>query len=196
MNYAPSFLGAGENYNHAKLSVIFRHYLTLRPDNLSFVYRLGYQGTLWGNCPFYLQPNIATLYLTAATSEGLGGAKTLRGMLRNRVVGDGIVYGNFEFRWKFYKFYFIKQNFYLSLNAFVDGGKVVQTVDVDPNLFTLNVGEELSQYFDNSERFHCTWGGGLRIVMNQNFIVAIDHGRAFDEQDGKAGTYIGLNFLF
>jgi hypothetical protein len=32
--------------------------------------------------------------------------------------------------------------------------------------------------------------------MNQNFIVAIDYGKALDKRDGTSGIYIGLNFLF
>lgn len=197
VNYAPPFLGPGKRFSHAKLSFIHRQYFTLWPKRLSLVYRLGYQGTLWGKCPFYLQPNIATLYLTAATSEGLGGSKTLRGVLRNRVVGDGVVYGNLELRWQFVRFYLFKQNFYLALNAFVDAGGVVQPVDIDwTKVPPYCLPEQSDEYFCQSEGVHATWGGGFRIVMNQNFIVAIDHGRTFNPQDGRAGTYIGLNFLF
>ncbi len=39
-------------------------------------------------------------------------------------------------------------------------------------------------------------GAGLHIVMNQNFVVAVDYGRALDKGDGESGLYIGLNFLF
>jgi len=39
-------------------------------------------------------------------------------------------------------------------------------------------------------------GGGFRVVMNQNFVVAVDYGRALKRSDGIAGTYVGLNFLF
>ncbi|MGD9976765.1 MAG: BamA/TamA family outer membrane protein [Bacteroidales bacterium] len=199
VTYAPSFLGVGKEFEHAKISVTHRQYFTLVPERLSFVYRLGYQGTLLGKCPFYLQPNITTLFLRGATNDGLGGSKNLRGIIRNRVVGDGIAYGNLEFRWKFARFYFIKQNFYLSLNTFVDAGQVVQSVDVEKN-FSINeydVGLDESDYFStDNETLHASWGAGLRVVMNQNFIIAIDHGRAFKEEDGTSGTYIGLNFLF
>lgn len=192
LTYAPSFLGAGSKYEHAKLSITHRQYFTLVKEKLSFVYRLGYQRTLFGTCPFYLEPNMTTLFLRGATSEGLGGAKTLRGILRNRVVGDGLAYGNIEFRWKFVKFYWIKQNFYLSLNAFVDGGKVIQSIPIDPT-----IRRDHSEYFAASgEGIHYSYGGGFRIVMNQNFIIAIDHGQVVDKKDGNAGTYIGLNFLF
>jgi hypothetical protein len=42
-------------------------------------------------------------YNTNITRDGLGGAKTLRGILRNRVTGDDIFYGNAELRWKFFR---------------------------------------------------------------------------------------------
>ncbi|BDX38696.1 peptide-binding protein [Tenuifilaceae bacterium CYCD] len=195
LTYAPSFLGVGEKYEHAKLSITHRQYFTLIPEKLSFVYRLGYQGTLFGKCPFYLQPNMTTLFLRGATNEGLGGAKSLRGIIRNRVEGDGIVYGNIELRWKFVKFYFIKQNFYLSLNTFIDGGQVVKPIKINKTFSETGYTE--SDYFsDDNETLHASWGLGLRIVMNQNFIIAVDHGRVFKKEDGTAGTYIGLNFLF
>lgn len=195
LTYAPSFLGVGEKYEHAKLSITHRQYFTLIPEKLSFVYRLGYQGTLFGKCPFYLQPNMTTLFLRGATNEGLGGAKSLRGIIRNRVEGDGIVYGNIELRWKFIKFYFIKQNFYLSLNTFIDGGQVVKPIKINKTFSETGYTE--SDYFsDDNETLHASWGLGLRIVMNQNFIIAVDHGRVFKKEDGTAGTYIGLNFLF
>lgn len=196
ITYAPSFLGIGSQYQHAKISVIHRQYFTLVPERLSFVYRVGYQGTLLGKCPFYLQPNMTTIFLRGATNEGLGGAKSLRGIIRNRVVGDGIAYGNFEMRWKFARFHFINQNFYLSLNAFVDGGQVVKKVDVETPTVT-ETGYVSADYFSNEkEKLHTSWGLGLRVVMNQNFVIAVDHGRAMSKDDGVAGTYIGLNFLF
>ncbi len=202
LTYAPSFMGIGKKYEHLKLSLTHRQYFTLVKEKLSFVYRLGYQTTILGKCPYYLEPNMTTLFLRGATSEGLGGGKTLRGILRNRVIGDGIAYGNLELRWKFAKFYFIKQNFYLSLNGFVDGGQVVKPIDFNKTdaitkLQTAEPTANVEDYFSpDKESLHLSYGGGLRIVMNQNFIIAIDHGQVFDKKDGDAGTYIGLNFLF
>jgi len=196
ITYAPSFMGIGSKYQHAKVSITHRQYFTLMPERLSFVYRVGYQGTLFGTCPFYLQPNMTTLFLRGATNEGLGGSKSLRGIIRNRVVGDAIAYGNIELRWKFARFHLIKQNFYLSLNAFVDGGQVVKKVDVEiPS--TVDNGYSQLDYFSNeNEKLHTSWGLGLRVVMNQNFVIAVDYGRATTKDDGESGTYIGLNFLF
>jgi outer membrane protein assembly factor BamA len=203
LTYAPSFMGIGKKYEHVKLSVTHRQYFTLVREKLSFAYRVGYQTTLLGTCPYYLEPNITTLFLRGSTSEGLGGSKTLRGILRNRVIGDGIAYGNVELRWKFVKFYFIKQNFYLALNTFIDGGKVIKSIPINPELLggDPNIGGDpnypKADYFSTEgEKVHLSYGGGLRIVMNQNFIIAVDHGQVFNKKDGSAGTYIGLNFLF
>ncbi|MDD2548774.1 MAG: BamA/TamA family outer membrane protein [Bacteroidales bacterium] len=154
--------------------------------------------------PFYLKPNITTLILRGSTSEGLGGGKSLRGIVRNRVTGNSIAWANLELRWKFVKFQFIGQNFYLSLNGFVDGGRVINPVDFNKNSEYwdgIDWGEETPigkpMFFgSDKEGLHMSYGAGLRVVMNQNFIIALDHGRPFDKRDGTSGTYIGLNFLF
>jgi outer membrane protein assembly factor BamA len=203
--YAPSFMGVGSEFQHMKFTLTHRQYFTLFPERLTFAYRLGYQGTVFGDVPFYLQPNITTLILRGSTSEGLGGGKSLRGVIRNRVIGDGIAWANLELRWKFAKFQFIGQNFYLSLNGFVDGGQVITPIDFNKNSeywTSIAWGDEEIPFTEadifgtDKDSLHLTYGAGLRVVMNRNFIIAIDHGRPFDKRDGASGTYIGLNFLF
>jgi hemolysin activation/secretion protein len=160
---------------------------------LSLVYRLAYQTTLAGNTPFYYQSQVITSVLTGALSEGLGGAKTLRGILRNRVVGDGFMYGNIEMRWKFIQFKFINNNFYLGLNGFTDFGKVTKKIALPSSSFLTQNPE----YFKtDAEKFHYSYGAGLRIVMNENFVIAADYGMTPNVQDGTSGMYIGLNYLF
>jgi outer membrane protein assembly factor BamA len=189
---APGFLGSESSF--AKLALIHRQYFTLIPRDLSLVYRLAYQQTIAGDVPFYYQTQVMTSMLTGALSEGLGGAKTIRGIYRNRVVGDGFFYGNLEMRWKFVHFTFIKNNFYLGLNAFTDFGQVTDKISVEPENAT---GTNLGSYFkNNAEALHFSYGGGLRVVMNENFVVSMDYGRAVKEQDGKSGMYIGINYLF
>lgn len=203
--YAPSFMGIGGNYQHMKFTLTHRQYFTLFPERLTFAYRLGYQGTVFGDVPFYLQPNITTLILRGSTSEGLGGGKSVRGVIRNRVIGDGVAWANLELRWKFVKFQFIGQNFYLSLNGFVDGGQVItpvkfSTSNVDWDNYNWQTPDASLAKEDlfgaDKESLHLSYGAGLRIAMNRNFIIAVDHGRPFDKRDGASGTYIGLNFLF
>ena len=186
---APGFT-SNMNKGFLKLSFTHRQYITLAKDRLTFAYRLGGQVSLAGHTPFYAAPLIFYARSTAAYNEGLGGSKTLRGILRNRVVGDGILYGNFEFRWKFVKFHLANQNFYFALNTFFDSGTVIQRYDVNQNLHQ-------PDYFNfQTEGLHNSAGLGLRIAMNQNFILAIDYGKALNDQDGSSGIYVGLNFLF
>jgi hypothetical protein len=94
---APKFMG--NNWSFTRLYIIHRQYFTLIQNDLSFVYRLSYQTRLSGEVPFFYESQVITSRLTGATSEGLGGSKTLRGVLRNRVIGDGYAMGNFELRW-------------------------------------------------------------------------------------------------
>ncbi len=191
---APTFLGAESSF--AKLSLTHRQYFTIIPDDLSLAYRLAYQTTIGGHVPFYYQTQVITSVMKGATSEGLGGAKSMRGIRRNRVVGDGFFYGNIEARWKFARFRFINNNFYLGLNGFFDFGQVTKKIDVNYPA-TYKNEDSLDDYLNpGAEKMHYSYGGGLRIVMNQNFIIAIDYGMAASNDDGDTGLYIGLNYLF
>lgn len=193
---APGFLGAESSFT--KLSITHRQYFTIIKNDLSLAYRLNYQTTIGGRAPFYYQTQVIVSELKGASSEGLGGGSTLRGIVRNRVVGDGYFLGNIEARWKFVRFNFINNNFYLGLNGFMDFGRVTKNIsDVE------NVPEELlnsaaaADYYDkDAEKMHFSYGAGLRVAMNQNFIIKLDYGFAADDRDGTSGMYIGLAYLF
>lgn len=188
---APKILGAESSFT--KLSLTHRQYFTIVPNNLSLVYRLAYQTTLGGKVPFYYQSQVITSMLTGATSEGLGGASTIRGILRNRVIGDGVFYGNVEARWKVVHFNFIKNNFYIGLNGFTDFGRVTKKIAVNPNSL---MGSQTDYLKKDAEKMHYSYGTGLIIAMNENFVIAMDYGMAANKQDGKSGFYMGLNYLF
>ena len=146
------------------------------------------------------------------TSPGLGRdfsqgvlmpTKTVRGVLRNRVVGDGWIMGNFELRYRFVYFKFIGQNWYLGLSAFFDTGRVIEFIAVNEKVFNSGDGLEYpdgesdSDYFNfGAEKFHNSAGVGLYAAINQNFIVAINYAKALNEQDGNSGFYIGINYIF
>ena len=197
---APGFLGS-INEGFLKLSFIHRQYFTIIPKDLSFAGRFALQTTIAGHAPYYIQPLIITSKLRGATEEGLGGVRNLRGIPRNRVVGDGIAYANFELRWKFFRTRLFNQNFYFGLNLFTDAGRVIQEIDIPQNVLVeydkVPVDEFYPDYFDlGAESLHISYGLGLRIAMNQNFIIAVDYGRATNDRDGTSGFYVGLNYLF
>jgi len=189
---APGFLG--NDYGYTKLLLTHRQYFTLLPDRLSFAYRLSYQSKIAGIMPFYMLPYAID---SKATNNGLGGSKNIRGVLRNRVVGDGVAFGNFELRSKFFKTVIFNQNFYLGLNAFLDMGVVTKAYEFIPDYIS-HLTPEQSELLSNGtdESLHLSYGGGIRFVINSNFIIAVDYGLAAKKDDGTKGMYIGLNYLF
>lgn len=180
---APSFLGS--EFNYTELTVTHRQYFTLIPRDLSFAYRVGYQSVIGGNIPFFMLPYYQSSY---QTQEGFGGSKTFRGILKNRVVGNSVVLFNAEMRWKFYRTVVFGQNLYLALNGFVDGGETLSQYG--------NAAYLASVSGNQGDSLHLSYGGGFRIALNENFIIAVDYGMAKDKQDGTSGLYIGLGYLY
>jgi hypothetical protein len=188
----PKFLGAESGFT--RFSLTHRQYFTLVKNDLSFAYRLGWQQTIGGHVPFYYEPQMIQTVMTGYATVGLGGSRYLRGAKRNRVYGDGVVYGNLELRWKFARMNFINQKFYWGLNGFLDLGQVTKKIPIPAISLT---GENRADYFNpGAEKMHGTYGAGLRLVMNQNFVISVDYGMVMNKQDGDKGLYIGLNYLF
>ncbi len=206
--YVPPFIGSAKA-NYMKLSIVHRQYFTLIKDRLSFGYRIGYQGVLFGDEPYYAQPYMMNVTIKNSMETGLGGSKTLRGVRRNRVVGKGKAWINAEFRWRFVNFDLFKQHFYLATNLFTDAGMIVQKSNIEQRFNDIKAQHPLTDaafwganfkegdYFNfGSEKPHVSYGLGLRIAMNENFVVGLDYGRTLNDQDGKSGFYIGLGYLF
>lgn len=184
----------GSDFEFVKFNLTHRQYFSPLPRILTFAYRIGYQQTLSGKTPFFYMPIMEASEMTAANSEGLGGARFNRGIRRNRIIGEGVLYGNFELRWRFLRFHLAKQNFYIGTNIFMDMGRVTDPLDMnyDPNM----IRDDWAYFNPGAEKWHYSTGLGLKIAMNENFILSIDYGRALDEQDGDSGMYILLNYLF
>jgi len=68
-------------------------------------------------------------------------------------------------------------------------------LDADNNL--VPNGDTEADYFNfGAEKMHYSYGIGLKLVMNNNFVVSADYGRAVDPQDGLPGVYIGMDYNF
>lgn len=200
-------------YDYYKLSLHFNHYLSIVKHRLIFAYHLGYQGTIGGNPPFYIQQAINTLYLKQVDSDGIGGRITVRGVLQNRLVGNGMVWANAEFRIRMFDFKFIKKEWSLSINPFIDAGTVIQqyrldrmerfskTIKGNANSSLKNKeGKTLKEweliYSNQDERIHFSAGAGLKLSMDRNFIISAEYAAPFSKADGPGGLYIGLNYIF
>jgi len=196
---SPKFMG--NDWGFSRFYLTHRQYFTLIKDDLAFVYRLGFQTKISGEIPFFYKPQVITSRLTGTWNEGLGGSSTLRGVLLNRVIGDGFVYGNLELRWKPIYFKLFRQDCYIGLDAFYDFGMITNKISLPSNLQTTfnntYATETYSDYFNiGEEKLHQCAGISIMPVMNQNFVIAVDIGKAFNAQDGNISFSIGLNYLF
>ncbi|MBR8537586.1 BamA/TamA family outer membrane protein [Carboxylicivirga sediminis] len=192
--HMPAFL-SNHSGSYTRINLFHRQYFNLTPKrNLIAAYRIGFQHKLNGTIPFYLLPHMASSVLTSATSQGLGGAKTLRGINRNRLVGNGSLLTNIELRWKMWRTKLFRQDFYLGTNYFVDMGLITQAYKYDKSMVPQN---EYDFYFnDEQDRPHFSYGLGLKAALNENFVLSADYGIATNKQDGTSGLYITLNYLF
>ncbi|MCK5846344.1 MAG: BamA/TamA family outer membrane protein [Bacteroidales bacterium] len=192
---APGFLG--NDFSYTKISLTHRQYFNLYKKKVTLAYRVNYQGLIAGEIPFYMMP---FYFRSKDTKDGLGGSKTLRGIKRNRVVGDGAVLANLEVRYKFLETLVLNQNFSITLSGFADGAQVVQMHPFKTDGVTASYGktidENLKEMDYSDESIHFSYGLGLHFAINHNFIVAVDYGMAGNPQDGSSGLYIGLDYLF
>ncbi|MCU0378791.1 MAG: hypothetical protein MUC78_11095, partial [Bacteroidales bacterium] len=91
----------------------------------------------------------------------------------------------------------INQNFYLGANFFYDMGMVTSLIDVDvDDLEEYLEGNADNFYVDGKDKPHSAAGAGIKIAMNDNFVISADFGKTFNAQDGGMGFYIGLNYIF
>jgi outer membrane protein assembly factor BamA len=196
---SPKFLG--NNWGFSRFYITHRQYFTLVKNDLSLVYRIDYQTTLSGKAPFFYDSQVITYRLTGYSSEGLGGVSTMRGILMNRIIGNGFVLGNVELRWKPVHFTLFKQESYLGIDLFYDMGMITKKINLPDNLRS-TFAEKMSGYDFNDffnpggEKLHQCAGISIMPVWGQNFVVAVDIGKAFNKQDGNIGVAIGLNYLF
>lgn len=189
--------GKMKDYNNLKLNLTWRHYVSLLDTRIIFAYRVGAQFTLAGKTPFYVNTYMNQLYLQRVLYEGLGGANSTRGIMRNRVLANGFGYWNAEFRFKIVQYRIGKDYFYIGLNPFLDGGMVLQPYDLDGVKDIEGIEEDID--FDAPlYKPHLSAGCGLKIAMNDNFVLSVDWATALNKQDNKkmSNFYIKMGYMF
>jgi outer membrane protein assembly factor BamA len=206
---------AAAGYNHLQFNFNFRHYVPVYRDRVTFAYRLGTQNNVAGKSPFYMNTYLNTLFIQRVMYEGLGGANSLRGIMRNRILANGFAYANVELRAKVAKFDIGRQHFYIGLAPFFDLGLITQPYDLDFEAVKAAYAVDkdplkrgLGDYFvldeegnlDNSLVYmpHMATGVGLKVAMNENFVLSVDWAMALDKQDNAkwANFYIKMGYLF
>ena len=208
---------AAAGYNHLQFNFNFRHYVPVYRDRVTFAYRIGTQNNIAGQSPFYMNTYLNTLFIQRVMYEGLGGANSLRGIMRNRVLANGFAYANIELRTKVAKFDIGRQHFYIGLAPFFDLGIITQPYELDETTLTAKHADDksnnpdytldLDKYFamkdgklDTSGTYlpHMAAGLGLKAAMNENFVLSVDWAMALDPQDNAkwANFYIKMGYLF
>ena len=203
---APDWLGTTHPYY--RYSATFRHYVPIvKDDVLTFAYRLNYEGTFGNSAPYYMLPFITVMGATY-DRDGMGGYRTVRGIMRDRVQGLDMATYNVELRWRFVNFRKWNQNIAFGLNLFSDGTMVTRNYDMSfrgADEHHAEYDEYMAQSDLSKDRPHITVGAGLRFIMNQNFIVAFEYGmpiskfssdKAIKKQDGNGAFYINTGYLF
>ncbi|MCG6988075.1 MAG: BamA/TamA family outer membrane protein [Gemmatimonadetes bacterium] len=163
----------GSDWRYTRWTLTDRRYFSISRA-LVFANRFVLQGVS-GSAPFY---DLQVLQTSFKQQEGLGGAKTLRGVLKNRYTGDGLFLWNAELRWEAVDFSALGKDFHTVLSGFVDSGRV------------WSGSPRLSQVFRG---LHRGIGGGVRLVMGENFVVAVDAGTGAET---GMPLYIGLGYLY
>lgn len=202
---APDFIDR-EGYSHMTFNAVWQHYIPIVKENLTFAYRLVTQNVIAGDIPYYAMFNSNMLFYKKMSTDAMGGANSVRGINRNRVIGAGYAWLNAELRWKVCGFQFINQNWNVALNPFFDAGMVTQSYRLEEQekawlemeaKYNLSADEKNLIYSGDKEGIHTSAGCGLKLIMNKNFIISAEAAKALDKRDGeKLKVYIGFNYLF
>jgi len=163
----------GADASYTRWTFTDRRYFALS-DRLVFAHRYLLQGVTAGvpvNHLFQVQTSFKQ-------QEGLRGAKTVRGLFKNRFVGRGLLIWNAELRWRAADFRFVGKPFHVVLSVFLDQGRIW-----DGNV----------QFDELIADLHRGLGGGVRFGMGENFVVAVDMGPS---SEAGMPIYIGLGYLY
>ena len=197
----------GKGHSHITFNAVWQHYFPIVKENLTFAYRIVTQNVIAGEIPYYAMFNSNMLFYKKMSTDAMGGANSVRGINRNRVVGEGYAWLNAEVRWKIAGFQFINQNWHIALNPFFDAGMVTQTFRLAEQELAWEKIQKKYQiapkdamnliYSGVAEGLHTSAGCGLKIIMNKNFIISAEAAKALDARDGdNLKVYIGFNYLF
>ncbi|MBW6496985.1 MAG: hypothetical protein K0B09_01220 [Bacteroidales bacterium] len=175
----------------SKFIVTYRQHASFFGENLTFSYRISSQQKLFGRIPFYFLPT----YIDSRLShDGVGGAFNLRGAMRNRMIGDGFLVGNFEAKARVLQFEVVGQEFFASLAVFFDTAIISQRFEKDLS----QIPEEVSaiHFRENRQMPQMTFGPGLYIVFNKKNAISVNYGLSANPQTGIGGLYVGSSLLF
>lgn len=195
------------NQRYLKACAYFRHYISI-PIHIPagepvFAYRLAWQQTIAGETPLYMIQNNPLLVQRNMISEGFGSSNTIRGLRENRILAEGMAWANLELRVKLVNFKLFNQYFYIAVNPFFDAGIITKPYRAEA--FEKAKGVNAATYMPLEKLYDASkvgdiiysGGAGLKIAMNQNFIVSVELAKCFYKPlDAGMWLGIGINYQF
>ena len=210
-----SAFGQLKDFNNLKINFDFMHFVPIYKDRLVFAYRVATQNTIAGKSPYYIDTYKNELYIDHNRYYSLGGATSVRGLMRDRIWVPGFAYGTAELRSRIWNFDLFNQHFYMGMNLFLDAGIVTQKYDIDeaavqqaideqladPNSWMSKNNKKLEDFFDFGAKVHSPHfgtGAGVKLAMNENFVLSCEWGMPFSKQDNYTNSnfYIGMGYMF
>lgn len=182
---------SGTKYSFTKFITTVRQFFAFESLRTVLAYRASGQFKLSGEMPFFALP---VYYDLKQNVDGMGGAFTVRGIFRNRIIADSYVVSNVETRSFIARFKAVRLNWEIYASSFTDAVYVAR----EHAFSQRNISDsERSFYFkDKAQKINATYGLGLYVVYNSNNILSASYGRTSNYQLGNGGIYIGSAFLF
>ena len=204
--WAEAYLNGDPFRKYLKACAYFRNYIDI-PIHIPagdpvFAYRLAWQQTIAGETPFYMIQNVPLLVQRNMISEGFGSSNTIRGIRENRILTEGFAWANMELRVKLVSFKAANQFFYIAVNPFFDAGVITKDYRNDAFALTTAVPKTyrpMNKIYDETKIGDIVYSGGagLKIAMNQNFIVSVEVAHCFYQPlNADLWIGIGINYQF
>ncbi|MBP5983967.1 MAG: hypothetical protein KA734_09600 [Fluviicola sp.] len=186
--YAPATKNSTQ---FSKFVLTFRTFDTLAHSSFVLTTRTSLQVKLHGEIPTYFKSNY---FDSRQNIDGLGGAFTLRGLSRNRIVSDGFALVNLELRKLLTHFSIKKTQIDFNLSVFSDNGYIIQAHQSDfasaSNLYPLVFNKKFN-------RFYASAGIGFYAVLNENNVISFNLGTPINQIEIKqTAFYVGSSFIF
>ncbi len=163
----------GGEFAYGGFNFTVRDYVRLGSERLVLAGRAIADAT-GGDVPFFVMPELGG----TAWIIGPGGASTLRGYPRSRLLGKARFIGNLEVRGRAATFHVFDHTLDVWLDAFSDAARVFRDLAPDGPLFAGKISA----------------GGGARLVLQHDFVVRFDWAHGLFDRDAGFYAVVGEAF--